>query len=310
VLDADGDRRPARCPDARLLEGMSLFAVVADASTADAEERMRLSSILDELAGSDVIPLVTCHRVEAYSLSEIDVPGMRQLRGLAAVRRLLNVATGLESAVVGEDEVLHQVRQALQSGRARGHIDGRLVRLFEVATAAGRSARAGRADAGAGIAARAIAWLASRASIRGESVIVAGAGRMGAELGRQVRAAGAKLTIASRDRGRAERLAHKLGGRATTLPEAAEHAGQAAALAIALAGPWLELRGPLPPVADISAPSAVPTNVRAQLNGAVLTIDDLFRRDSAPPVAYIQAAMAIVEARASEYQRWLESRPA
>lgn len=141
-------------------------------------------------------------------------------------------------------------------------------------------------------------------------MIVAGAGRMGAELARQVRVAGAHVTIASRDRGRAERLADKLGGSAATLPEAAEHAGQAAGVAIALAGPWLELRGPLPPVADISAPSAVPSNVRAQLNGAVLTIDDLFRRDSAPPVGYIQAAMAIVETRASEYQRWLESRPA
>jgi glutamyl-tRNA reductase len=289
---------------------MTLYAVVADASTVDADERTRLTGVVDRLAGDGLIPLVTCHRVEAYSLAEIDVPGMRPLRGITAVRRLLNVATGLESAVIGEDEVLHQVRQALQIARARGTVDGRLARLFEVATAAGRAARAGRADAGAGLAALAVDWLASRASIRGESVIVAGAGRMGAELGRQVRAAGAYVTVASRDRGRAERLAHKLGGNAATLPEAAEHAGQAAAVAIALAGPWLELRGPLPPVADISAPSAVPTDVRAELNGAVLTIDDLFRRDAAPPVGYIQGARAIVEARAFEYQRWLDSRPA
>jgi hypothetical protein len=48
--------------------------------------------------------------------------------------------------------------------------------------------------------------------------------------------------------------------------------------------------------------------VRAQLNSAVLTIDDLFKRDSAPPAGYIQAAEAIVEVRASEYQRWLDSR--
>lgn len=287
---------------------MSLFAVVADASTADAVERARLAGVVEELAGDGLIPLVTCHRVEVYSLTELAVPGMKQLNGIKAVRRLLAVASGLESAVVGEDEVLHQVRVALQSARDRGHVDGRLVRLFEVATAAGRAARAGRADAGAGLAARAVEWLASRASIKGGSVIVAGAGRMGAELGHQVRDAGARLTIASRDRGRAERLAHKLGGDAATLPEAAEYAGQAAAVAIALAGPWLELRGPLPPVADISAPSAVPTDVRAQLNSAVLTIDDLFKRDSAPPIGYIRAAEAIVEARASEYQRWLDSR--
>ena len=288
---------------------MSLFAVVADASTADTVERARLKGVVEELAGGDLIPMVTCHRVEAYSLTELAVPGMKQLHGIQAVRRLLSVAAGLESAVVGEDEVLHQVRVALQSARDRGPIDGRLVRLFEVATAAGRAARSGRTHAGAGLAAQAIEWLAARAPIKGGTVIVAGAGRMGAELGHQVRGAGAQVTIASRDRGRAERLAHKLGGTAATLPEAAESAGQAAAVAIALAGPWLELRCPLPPVADISAPSALPTNVRAQLNGAVLTIDDLFKRHSAPPLGYIQAAEAIVQARASEYQRWLDSRP-
>jgi glutamyl-tRNA reductase len=288
---------------------MTLFAVIADASTADAEERARLTRIVEKLACVDVIPLVTCHRVEAYSLSEISVPGMKQLHGVKAVRRLLGVAAGLESAVVGEDEVLHQVRVALQRARNRGTVDGRLVRLFEVATAAGRASRSGRAAAGAGLAARAVEWLASRASISGGTVIVAGAGRMGAELAHQVRRAGARLTIASRDRGRAERLARKLGGDATTLVEAAEYARQAAAVAIALAGPWPELRAPLPPVADISSPSAVPTYVRAHLNSALLTIDDLFKRDSAPPVGYIQAAEAIVETRASEYQRWLDSHP-
>src|SRR5579872_7351384 len=174
---------------------MSLHAVVADASTAGVDERTRLAHLVNQLAASDVIPVVTCHRVEAYSLAEIAVPGMKRLHGINAVTQLLKVATGLESAVVGEDEVLHQVRLALRNARLRGRVDGRLIRLFEVATAAGRSARAGRADAGAGLALRAVEWLAARASIEGGTVIVAGAGRMGAELGRHFRGAGAKLTI-------------------------------------------------------------------------------------------------------------------
>ncbi len=286
---------------------MRPWALVADASTADAEERARLAGILGEHAADSVIPLVTCHRVEAYSLADLTIPGMEQLHGIDAVRRLLRVAAGLESAVVGENEVLHQVRVALKTARSRGPIDGRLVHLFEVATAAGRAARAGRADAGAGLAARAVEWLGARAPIEGGSVIVAGAGRMGAELGRHFRTAGASVMVASRDRGRAQRLARALGGDAATLTEAAAHATHAAAVAIALAGPWLELKGPLPPVADISAPSALPTHVRAEMNGAVLTIDDLFRPDATPPVGYIQAAEAIVEAHAAEYLRWLNA---
>jgi glutamyl-tRNA reductase len=288
---------------------MRPFAAVADASTADADERARLASVLEGLAGDQLVPLVTCHRVEAYSLAPLEVLGLQPLHGGDAVRRLLRVAAGLESAVVGEDEVLHQVREALKNARSRGRVDGRLIRLFEVASAAGRAARAGRAVAGAGLAARAVDWLASRASIHSGTVIVAGAGRMGAELGRHVRAAGASLMVASRDRARAQRLARALGGSAATLPEAAEHARQAAGLAIALAGPWPELELPLPPVADISAPSAVPAHVRGRLNGHLLTIDDLFQQAAAPPAGYMRAAEAIVETRAAEYERWLDSRP-
>jgi glutamyl-tRNA reductase len=288
---------------------MRLFALVADASMADAEERGRLAAVLEGLAGAELVPLVTCHRVEAYGLAPVEVSGMRPLQGLDAARRLLRIAAGLESAVVGEDEVLHQVRSALKSARDRGFVDGRLIRLFEVASAAGRAARAGRALAGAGLAARAVDWLASRTSFDSGTVIVAGAGRMGAELGRHVRAAGASVMVASRDRSRAQRLARELEGSAATLPEAAEHARQAAGVVIALAGPWRELTVPLPPVADISAPSAVPGHVRARMNGNLLTIDDLFQQHVAPPTGYIEAAEAIVETRAAEYQRWLDSRP-
>jgi len=286
---------------------MRLWAVVADASTSDAEERVRLASVLEELSSDSVVTLVTCHRVEAYSLEELSVSGMEQLHGIDAVRRLMRVAAGLESAVIGENEVLHQVRVALRDARSHRRVDGRLVRLFESATSAGRAARARRTEVGAGLAARAVEWLASRASIADGTVLVAGAGRMGAELGRQARAAGAEVTVASRDRDRATRLAQVLGGHGVTLHEAAELAPHAVGVAVALAGPWVELRGPLPPVADISAPSALPERVRVEMNGAVLTIDDLFKPDTAPPVGYVQAADAIVQARTLEYRDWLES---
>src|SRR5260370_33567639 len=108
---------------------MSLFAVVADASTADAVERARLAGVVEELAGDGLIPLGTCHRVEVYSLTELAVPGMKQLNGIKAVRRLLAGASGLERAVVGEQAVLHQVRVALQTAPDHGRVARGLDRL-------------------------------------------------------------------------------------------------------------------------------------------------------------------------------------
>ena len=62
----------------------------------------------------------------------------------------------------------------------------------------------------------------------------------------------------------------------------------------------------LPPVADISAPSAVPAGVRARLNGSFLGIDDLYVRTQPVPRAYIDEAGRIVAAKTHEYVRWLE----
>jgi hypothetical protein len=59
-------------------------------------------------------------------------------------------------------------------------------------------------------------------------------------------------------------------------------------------------------VADISAPSAVPAEVRAQLNGSFLGIDDLYVRTQPVPGAYIDEANRVVATKTGEYVRWLE----
>jgi glutamyl-tRNA reductase len=218
----------------------------------------------------------------------------------------MRVAAGLDSAIVGEDEVLHQVREALARARASRPLDRRLHRLFETAIAAGRRARAGRTASSGNLAQKAVAWLQQRSSLTGRTILVAGAGRMGASLAHSARQAGADVTIASRDAQRATRLAQVYGGNGIDLAGAAELACEVAGIAIALGGIWKELRGDLPPVADISAPSAVPAGVRARLNGSFLGIDDLYVRAQPVPRAYIDEAGRIVAAKTSEYISWLE----
>src|ERR1700730_9148939 len=61
-------------------------------------------------------------------------PGMLALQGRPAAGRLIRVAAGLESTVPGENEVLRQVRDALETASRRG-LDPRLAPLFQVGIA-------------------------------------------------------------------------------------------------------------------------------------------------------------------------------
>jgi glutamyl-tRNA reductase len=285
------------------------------ADAADADERHRLARVVEQSIGErgDWILLKTCHRVELYGFGS--APNVSALHdaevGDTAVRHLMRVAAGLESAIVGEDEVLHQVREALAQAQAARPLDSRLQRLFETAIAGGRRARAGRTASSGNLAQRAVAWLAHRSRFSGRTLLVVGAGRMGSALAHSAKLAGADVTIASRDATRARRLAKVYDGRGVDLAAGAELAPKSAGVAVALAGLWHELRPleiELPPIADISAPAAIPTNIRVRLNGGFLGIDDLYVRPQAIPRGYIDEAERVVSAKTVEYMHWLEDR--
>ena len=288
------------------------WVAAVSAAERPADERDRIAARLRQGIAAGHVLLSTCHRVELYGFGEPpSLTGDLPLQtGEAAVVHLLRVAAGLESALVGEDEVLHQVRDAFREAAANGRLDGRLHRLFEMAVATGRSARAGRTAFGAGLAGRAVEWLHSQAPLRGQPILVAGAGRMGSALAHAARKEGALVTIASRDATRAGRLAAVYDGTGVSLAEGADLVLRSAGVAVALSGPWHELGSlvePLPPIADISAPSAVPAAVRARLNGGYLGVDDLFTTGTPPP-GYVEATERIVSGKAGEYIGWLEAR--
>jgi glutamyl-tRNA reductase len=289
-----------------------LWALTASAGELDSAARDGLAGEMDRWleAGHDAVVLTTCHRVELYGLGPVPrLQSPRARKGAVAAEHLMRVAAGLESAIVGEDEVLHQVREALHRAQNRGHIDHRLRRLFETAIATGRRARSRRTASGGNLAQRAVAWLSNKSDLRGRVVVVAGAGRMGAALAHSLAGAGASIAIASRDQGRASRLAAVYSGQGVSLERGVTMTGIAAAVAVALAGPWVELSEMagrhLPPIADISAPQAVPDAVRSRLNGSFLGIDDLFHRQDALPRGYMKEAEALVERATAGYLAWL-----
>ncbi len=269
------------------------WALIASAGDVDDGARAEIARQAERwlVAGGSGVALMTCHRAELYGVGPIPFLASTGKRaGESTVAHLLRVACGLESVIVGEDEVLHQVREASKHAR-----DRRLQRLFQVAIAAGRKARSRRTESSGSLAQSAVAWLEGKADLAGQTVVVAGAGRMGAALAHALDGVGAKLIIASRDSNRADRLA--------------ELTADCAGVAVALGGPWTELATAkshgLPPIADISAPQAVPDTIRRQLNGSFLGIDDLYRRAEPLPGAYIEVANDLVARTTAEYMAWL-----
>jgi glutamyl-tRNA reductase len=279
-----------------------LWALAAQAGSASPAQRAAFRASLGD---GPWIVLETCHRTEAYGLGAPPTarpPGVKAVFDAQAATRIIRIACGLESAIVGEDEVLHQVRQALKETRATRPLDHRVARLFETAVATGRKARAGRSAARQGLADRALEWLDAISALRGRPVLVAGAGHVGRALADAARRRGALVTVASRSRGMVD------------LTEGARLAPSCAGVAVAIKGRWEALEGltlGLPPTADLSSPSALPDSVRATLNGAFLGIDDLFERPSPlDPAAraYVDQAAALADEAASNYWMWLAAR--
>ncbi|MCS7050873.1 MAG: glutamyl-tRNA reductase, partial [Thermomicrobium sp.] len=146
--------------------------------------------------------LVTCHRAELYWiaersdaedglrwLSEASALPVETLASVAfvahdrtAVHHLMRVAAGLDSRVVGETQILGQVRRARETARAAGTLGPALDRLFSLSLAAGRAARA-RTGLGAGgqsLARLAVDLVLTSCHGRDAwSVLVLGAGEMG-----------------------------------------------------------------------------------------------------------------------------------
>jgi len=209
----------------------------------------------DDVAGALV--LSTCNRVEIYAevgsfhgavaaICEMlsrhsQVPQAELTQHLyvhyadRALQHMLTVACGLDSLVVGESQILGQLRQALRIARERGTLGPTLSALGSLALRAGKRAqsetRVGQAGAnlvsvGLQTAARHLgtdraggpATAAEPPSLAGLDVLVVGAGAMsGLTVASVARAGAASIVVANRTPQRAERLAASVGGRAADI---------------------------------------------------------------------------------------------
>jgi glutamyl-tRNA reductase len=198
--------------------------------------------------------LQTCYRVELYAQLTTGVEDARDElvdalsiahavsrellldhlyvhSGEDVARHLCRVATGLDSLVLGEAEILGQVGEAFDSGTAQGTVGPGLTLLFRTAISAGRRARSETAI-GANPATASSMALALAQGTLGElgdtSLLVVGAGRIGLQTLKAAEGRGiARIAVANRTKARAvdvsERfgaVAHDLGELETALAEA------------------------------------------------------------------------------------------
>jgi glutamyl-tRNA reductase len=136
-----------------------------------------------------------------------------ELRDAEAIRHMLRVAGGLESMVVGEEQVLGQFRDAHQLAREAGTLDARLDYVMRRAVSAGKRVRSetllGRRAGSIADAAAAVA-LEIAGDLHGRGVLVLGAGTMSALAATRMQEAGARLMVASRSGDSASALAARL----------------------------------------------------------------------------------------------------
>jgi glutamyl-tRNA reductase len=181
--------------------------------------------------------LSTCNRVELLTSLQPDAPDLLQFvesyfdierevvaphiyeyRQENAVRHLFRVACSLDSMVIGEPQILGQVKSsylaARSAGAIRGHLDKVLQRAFVVAKRVRSETQIGSSSVS--IASVAVE-LAKKifGSLEGRKILLVGAGKMSEQAARHLMSQGAaSVLVANRTHERAEQLAQRFGGRA------------------------------------------------------------------------------------------------
>jgi glutamyl-tRNA reductase len=305
--------------------------------TASIDARERLTSIAQAAPRrADVIALLTCHRVEIYAAIAGDedpraTVGERMgtadavlgettvLQGRDAALHLIQVATGLDSAIVGEGQIGRQIRRAYDGARGGG-LDAILASLFQRAL---HLAREIRATSELGLVRRSIGSLAVDEALRHvadptrATALVVGAGEIGKLAARALAKRVGRLVIANRDNARAIELAAVVGAdgiglealagaldRTDAVISAADTRG--ALLTRELLAPRAAQR-PLVLV-DIALPRSVPEDARDLPGLTYRDVDDLATESSAVPPGTIAVAQGRCAAEADAFVRWLVER--
>lgn len=312
-----------------------------------------LVALCDYPSVKEAAILQTCGRLEIYAELDDYEAGVEQLRsflgnfghmavrdrydldsylytllGRQAIEHLFRVATGLDSMLIGEAEILGQVKDAYVQAQQAKSLGKSLHRLFREALNAGKHARTQTriGDESVSIATAAIEAAKERlGDLTGKSVVVIGAGKMGRTAVRRLRQAGAqRLIVTNRTMSRAQELIDEVGfGEAIEMPGLGE-AIAAADIVVTSTGAshfivtqehvsraMAQRPGRPLFIIDIAVPRDVDPDVRSIENVSLIDIDGLrsvvdetleMRRQAIPAVE------EIIEEFIARFGAWYQSR--
>ena len=330
---------------------MTLWLLGLNHQTAPVDLRERVAFAGDTLAAAlaslralpevaEAALLSTCNRTEIYAVAEDGqalaawlerhVPGLGAYlyrhRDAEAVRHLFRVATGLDSMVLGEPQILGQVKEAWALAREHGALGGRLDRLFQQTFAVAKRART---DTRIGANPVSVASTAVRlaqdsfARLPDATVLLVGAGETIELAARHLAKGGVRrLLVANRTLAHAQDLAARHGGYALPLAELDRHLAEADVVFSATASREPVLRQVQVEAAlaarrrkpmllfDLAVPRDIEPGVAALDDAFLYTVDDLERavednRRSRHEAA--DAAEAIIELQVARFMETLEA---
>jgi glutamyl-tRNA reductase len=221
-------------------------------NTAPIEVRERLAIPVERLADAtrtllhqpgihEGLILSTCNRVELLTLQDIDAaapdlprflheyfavptatltPHLYEFREREAVRHLFRVASSLDSMVVGEPQILGQVKESYSIAREVGAVQSSLEPLLQRTFTVAKKIRSETQIGSSSVSIASVAVDLARkifGSLQGKTILLVGAGKMSELAARHlIQQGAATLLVANRTLARAEKLAEEFNG--TVIP--------------------------------------------------------------------------------------------
>jgi glutamyl-tRNA reductase len=211
-------------------------SVLEQLSTDESDQAKIVDQVLQSSLVTEAMVLSTCNRVEVYAVVEAFHGGLSVIGQVlsehsgmslndltkyayvryaeAAVEHLFAVASGLDSAVIGEQQVLGQVRRAYAAAEANHTVGRTLHELSQRALSVGKRVHSetGIDAAGASVVSVALGMAETKlGSLAGRTAVVVGAGSMGSLSAKHLARAGVeRIHVVNRTLPRAKRLAHNI----------------------------------------------------------------------------------------------------
>lgn len=295
---------------------------------------------------SEAATLSTCNRFELYAAGAPDkapsaaalIDALEELAGaplgqqaerredVAAVEHLFSVASGLDSLVVGETEILGQVKTGYEKAKAAGMTGKRLNVLFQRALFVGKKVRTETAIAAGSLSVPSVAVQLAETifgRLEGKSALILGAGAMAELAAKHLTERGAsKLAVANRTWERCYQLAARYQGEAIKwedFPAELEHAdvvisstgAPAAVLTRAIVEAAVRRRGGRSLfLIDIAMPRDIEESVH-KIDGVYLyrleDLEAIVAKNMASRAEAVAAARCVVDAKTAEFGEWANS---